>query len=219
MTDKCEKQPEPLQPQSGENGGGEEASAPHGESGPTDDDEFQEGMLGEDDFPDDEPSPDPDMSASYEIGYGRPPREHQFQPGRSGNPAGRQLPAGPVGLSEALLRSAYKIERVQKGGRTVKMNRLAIMADHLMTKALLGSIKDIDTVIKIMQRLGVHQVEQELRRISEDEETRQNERGWTPEMERRFRKIEAEFFENIDPGPEARDREVDEERRRRQRRG
>lgn len=217
MTDKKPSNPKRQQPDVDDDGDG---VAPQAGPGITSgEDEFMQGMIGDDDFPDDEPSPDLDRSALYEIGYGRPPKEHQFQRGRSGNPAGRQLPAGPAGLSEALLHSAYKTERVRKGGRTVKMTRLAILAEHLMTKALLGNIKDIDTVIKIMQRLGVHQVEQELRRISEDEETRQNERGWTPEMERRFRKIEAEFFEDIEPEPEARDEELRDEAPRRQRRG
>lgn len=27
--------------------------------------------------------------SNYEIGYGKPPRQHQFRPGRSGNPKGR----------------------------------------------------------------------------------------------------------------------------------
>ena len=30
--------------------------------------------------------------APYKVGYGKPPREHQFKPGQSGNPAGRPSP-------------------------------------------------------------------------------------------------------------------------------
>ena len=30
----------------------------------------------------------PAEQRNYEIGYGRPPKEHQFQPGESGNPSG-----------------------------------------------------------------------------------------------------------------------------------
>ena len=28
------------------------------------------------------------MNGEYDVGYGKPPKEHQFQAGRSGNPAG-----------------------------------------------------------------------------------------------------------------------------------
>lgn len=36
----------------------------------------------------------------YEIGYGKPPKEHQFKPGQSGNPKGR--PKKITSLKEAL---------------------------------------------------------------------------------------------------------------------
>ena len=32
---------------------------------------------------------DPEAERHAEVGYGKPPREHQFPPGRSGNPRGR----------------------------------------------------------------------------------------------------------------------------------
>ena len=29
------------------------------------------------------------LGASYSVGYGKPPKQHQFQPGQCGNPKGR----------------------------------------------------------------------------------------------------------------------------------
>lgn len=40
------------------------------------------------------------MSSNYRIGYGRPPREHCFKPGKSGNPGG--LRRGTPRISAAL---------------------------------------------------------------------------------------------------------------------
>nr|MBA3241403.1 hypothetical protein [Acidobacteriota bacterium] len=38
-------------------------------------------------MPDDPPL---DHGDGYTVGYGKPPREHRFQPGLSGNPKGRR---------------------------------------------------------------------------------------------------------------------------------
>jgi Family of unknown function (DUF5681) len=41
-----------------------------------------------------------DPAASYEVGYGRPPRHSRFKPGQSGNPKGR--PKGSKSLKTLL---------------------------------------------------------------------------------------------------------------------
>lgn len=170
---------------------------------PDDDDEFERGMFCDKDLV--QPDPMQHSFASdepeYEVGYRRPPREHRFQPGQSGNPSGRQRPPCPAGLGQAIFESANRIERVSRGGRTVKMTRFEIMAERLITQALTGNLKDLITVLNTLQRLGIYVVEEELQRLQLAEQERQSETGWTAEMEERFQEIEAEFFEDPVPRP------------------
>jgi len=49
----------------------------------------------------------------YQVGYGRPPKAGQFQPGKSGNPNGR--PKGRPSLHEIILEEAARIAKVKVG--------------------------------------------------------------------------------------------------------
>jgi len=62
------------------------------------------------------------MANDYEVGYGKPPKNTQFQKGRSGNPAGKRKGTKNIGtlLKEALnkkvtVRDGDKTRRISKG--------------------------------------------------------------------------------------------------------
>jgi hypothetical protein len=59
--------------------------------------------------------PDPE----YKVGPGRPPREHQFKPGQSGNPKGARRKPSPIALDfkEALERALDKAVTLKQGER------------------------------------------------------------------------------------------------------
>jgi hypothetical protein len=55
-------------------------------------------------------------SASYEVGYRKPPRHAQFQKGQSGNPGGRPRRPPAERLEELALYEAYRTTIVMEDG-------------------------------------------------------------------------------------------------------
>lgn len=83
----------------------------------------------------------------YEIGYGRPPKAHQFKPGQSGNPKGR-----PKGRRNRLTELAElfdtKIEATRDGQR-VKISPLSALFQVLLKKALSGDVRAAMALINL----------------------------------------------------------------------
>jgi hypothetical protein len=76
------------------------------------------------------------ISEPYKVGPGRPPREHQWKPGQSGNPGGR-----PKGLSiTAALRTLLEKEH---NGKTLA----EILADRWMKDALEGKFPHLKELL------------------------------------------------------------------------
>jgi hypothetical protein len=95
-------------------------------------------------------------SASYEVGYRKPPRHTQFQKGQSGNPGGRprRSPAGR--LDELALYEAYRTTVVMEDGHAMPMPAIqAVLRRQLQSAAdgnvraqrdILAMIRDIEQV-------------------------------------------------------------------------
>ena len=76
--------------------------------------------------------------AEYEVGYQRPPRLGQFQPGESGNPRGR--PKKIMTIVEALRREADRTVQVQIGGELRKMTKLEVLVRKTFQSAIDGNM-------------------------------------------------------------------------------
>jgi hypothetical protein len=104
--------------------------------------------------------------ARYEVGYGRPPRAHQFKPGESGNARGR--PKGAK--SEATILPALlnrKIE-IREGGRVRKITVHEAILLRCVEDALKGNVK---TTSFLLNRYAAMQAgeTQEIDEMSKDE--------------------------------------------------
>lgn len=93
--------------------------------------------------PDDEP-----------VGYKRPPRKHQFQPGRSGNPKGR--PRGAKGLRQILEGEFSQRMRIMEGDKPLKVSKLQLIVKRELEKAMAGNQRAIEHVISLnIQMFGL----------------------------------------------------------------
>jgi hypothetical protein len=78
-------------------------------------------------------------SASYAVGYGKPPIQHQFKPGKSGNDVGR--PKGQKS-EEAILRQLLSRKvSIREGDRLRKITLLEAVWHRIVQDALGGNLK------------------------------------------------------------------------------
>jgi Family of unknown function (DUF5681) len=78
-------------------------------------------------------------SARYRVGYGRPPKEHRFQPGESGNPKGR--PKGAKNTSTLLRKILDSKIEVRTGGTVRKISVREAILTRFAEAALKGDTK------------------------------------------------------------------------------
>ncbi|MBX3485129.1 DUF5681 domain-containing protein [Phenylobacterium sp.] len=72
----------------------------------------------------------------YEVGYGKPPREHQFKPKQSGNLKGR--PKGAHNVTETVMRHLDGAMTVRQAGKPRRMTRREVLVQKLYERALGG---------------------------------------------------------------------------------
>jgi hypothetical protein len=88
----------------------------------------------------------------YDVGYRRPPRACQFQPGTSGNPRGRRKGSRSVG---AVLQSILSQKlTVAERGRTRRVTRLEIMLLQLANDAARGDPRAMKLLLELNDRYG-----------------------------------------------------------------
>jgi len=80
-----------------------------------------------------------DRPQDYRVGYGRPPRQHQFKTGHSGNPKGR--PKGAKNEETILNNLLNRKIEIREAGRARKITVLEAMFLRFTEAALKGDAK------------------------------------------------------------------------------
>jgi hypothetical protein len=93
----------------------------------------------------------------YEVGYGRPPQTHRFQPGRSGNPKGR--PKGVRRLPDILSQLLNQRITVQDRGRPRTMTMQEVILRNLVDGAARRDPKALQALLTVMQRFPLNEDE------------------------------------------------------------
>ena len=99
----------------------------------------------------------PETEAEYKVGPGRPPKEHQFKPGKSGNPKGAKRKSPPIALDlkAALERALDKKVQLKQGEqkRTVTLAEAGI--EQLVTLYAKGDRHARRDLIVLADKLNV----------------------------------------------------------------
>ena len=85
----------------------------------------------------------------YEIGYGKPPAQHRFKPGQSGNPNGR--PRGARGVATLVNEALDETIQVSAGGRPREMKKREALLAAMIAKAIKGDVRAASLVVKLME--------------------------------------------------------------------
>jgi Family of unknown function (DUF5681) len=90
-----------------------------------------------------------EQEGSYQVGYKKPPLQHRFPKGRSGNPDGR--PRKPKTI-DTLLDKALKETVVanENGGRKT-ITKLEAVVKQVVNKAITGEVRVIKLLIELLR--------------------------------------------------------------------
>jgi hypothetical protein len=103
------------------------------------------------------PSKTDSSGEAYKVGPGRPPREHQFRPGRSGNPTGRKRKPRSILLDLKLLleRALSKTVTLKQGERERIITKAAAGIEQLVNQFARGDRDARRDLIYLCDKLGV----------------------------------------------------------------
>lgn len=83
----------------------------------------------------------------YQVGYGKPPKDTQFEKGKSGNPKGR--PKGTPDLKTIVRKLLSSQVTITASGKKKKVSTLTATVMRLNEKALKGDMRAIEKLLSL----------------------------------------------------------------------
>jgi hypothetical protein len=87
----------------------------------------------------------------FKIGRGRPPREHRFKKGSSGNPRGR--PKGSKNLKTYVTKAAREKVSVRQNGKSKRIPKIEATIAQLSNKAASGDPRSMEQFINRVEKV------------------------------------------------------------------
>lgn len=88
------------------------------------------------------------MSEDYDVGYAKPPKQHQYKKGQSGNPKGRPKGAKSV---KTILEKELKTKIILKEqGKPLKVTKKEAIIKRLITDAVNGKAQAQNQLLKLI---------------------------------------------------------------------
>ena len=101
-----------------------------------------------------------------EVGYGKPPRRHQFRPGQSGNPRG--LPKGAKGLKAELREELNEWVTITSEGKPRRIRKRRLIIKALAAQAAKGNVAAADKLLSlVIQAEGFEDERPAVKQLSE----------------------------------------------------
>jgi hypothetical protein len=92
-----------------------------------------------------------DPADDSKVGYGRPPRQHQFQPGRSGNPKGRPKKL-ELGIPELIEKHLETVLTIKENGKTQRVTAKEAIVRRLLHDSAGGKPKAFELLLLLHQK-------------------------------------------------------------------
>jgi hypothetical protein len=104
----------------------------------------------------------------YKVGHGRPPAEHRFQKGKSGNPRGRPRRSeastpehGPEPARDIMLREASRLINVMSGGKALTLTAFEAVVKATFVSALNGGPTAQRVIIQCVQAAEIEKAREQ----------------------------------------------------------
>jgi hypothetical protein len=97
-------------------------------------------------------------SGDYTVGFAKPPIDHRFKPGISGNPRGR--PRGSLNVGTVLERTLLEMVVINEGGHRRTISKLEAAVKQLTNKAASDDLNAVKLLLALIRSAEEQEAQQ-----------------------------------------------------------